>query len=146
MNSKIIYNKNNKPLLFDKSFNISISHSNKFTSILLSKVKRVGIDVEYMTNRISRISSKFINNNEVITLVPDKVLYHLYIHWCAKEALYKISDKKNLSFKQNLVIQPFQLGKEGSIRGTIKNKLNPEHFDLNYFTQDNYVVVWCCKE
>ncbi len=141
----IIYNNERKPFLSDNSFNISISHSKNFTSIILSKKKKVGVDLEYMSHRISSISHKFINENENITTNPDLLRYHLYIHWCAKEALYKICDKQEINFKENLIIESFEPTVYGIVKGYVKtNNLN-ESFDLNFFRLNNYIIAWCCK-
>ena len=144
-NSKIVYNEVRKPFLHDNSFNISISHSNQLTSILLSKHKQIGIDLEYMSHRIGRLAHKFINETEYIT--PDKTYQklHLYIHWCAKEALYKICDKNNINFKENLTIQKFELAEEGHITGILHNTGIFEEFRMKYQVRDNYVIVFCFK-
>lgn len=144
-NSKIIYNQDHKPFLFDNSFNISISHSKKLTSILLGKHKQVGIDLEYMSHRINNIAHKFINSEEYITPNKNFELLHLYIHWCAKEALYKICDKVNINFKENLTIQPFEIDHSGVIKGIHHNNDIHEEFKMNYQVRDNYVIVYCCK-
>jgi len=143
--SKIIYNAERKPFLQDDSHNISISHSNKLTSVLLGKNKRVGIDLEFMSHRISKIAHKFINEKEYIT--SDKTLekLHLYIHWCAKEALYKICDKKNINFRNNLTIKPFELEKLGKITGIHHDEGIFEEFTLKYSIHDNYAIVYCTK-
>lgn len=144
-NSKIIYNEEHKPYLLDNSFNISISHSNKLTSILLSKKKQVGIDLEFMSHRISRIAHKFINDGEYITSNKAFEQLHLYIHWCAKEALYKILDKKNINFKENLTIKPFEMDHAGMITG-IHHDLNIyNEFQMHYQLHENYVIVYCYK-
>jgi len=139
----IIYNKERKPFLSDKSYNISISHSKNFTSILLSKHKKVGIDLEYMSHRISKISYKFINNNEKITINPDLLKYHLYIHWCAKEALYKICDKQEINFKNNITLEPFEPTVCGKVKGFVNTNHINESFDLNFFRLNNYIIAWC---
>jgi Phosphopantetheinyl transferase len=144
-NSKIVYNAEHKPFLFDNSFNISISHSKKLTSILLGKHKQVGIDLEFMSHRINKIAHKFINNNEYITANKAFEQLHLYIHWCAKEALYKICDKVNINFKENLTIKPFEIDHTGSIKGIHHNVGIHEEFDLKYQIRDNYVIVFCYK-
>jgi 4'-phosphopantetheinyl transferase len=143
--SQIIYNEVRKPFLFDYSHNISISHSRNMTSILLSKSRHVGIDMEFMSHQITKIAHKFINEKEVISGDPDQRRIHLYIHWCAKEALYKICDKQDINFKQNLTILPFEVLKEGIIEGLVDNRYGHDHFYLNYFFVDGYVVVWCIK-
>ena len=143
--AKIIYNGNRKPYLNDGSHNISISHSKKLTSILLNKTKRVGIDLEYMSHRIRKIAHKFINDNESINKNDLTEKHHLYIHWCAKEALYKICDKKDINFKLNLFIKPFQLNKKGVIKGMVDSERINEEFNLNYFKYDNYIIVYTSK-
>ena len=143
--NKIIYNSSNKPFLSNNSFNISISHSNKFTSILLGKPKKVGIDLEFMSHRISTIAHKFINHNEYITQDPGLIKYHLYIHWCAKEALYKICDKQDINFKDTITISPFEPTECGIINGKVHTKYINQDFDVNFFRRDNYIVAWCSK-
>lgn len=143
--SKIIYNEDHKPFLSDNSYNISISHSYRLTSILLSRQKRVGIDLEYMSHRIKNISHKFINEQEVIYHSPDIEGLHLYIHWCAKEALYKICDKNNINFKTNLTILPFIPESMGDITGIHHDEGIHDEYPMKYLIQDNYVIVYCCK-
>jgi 4'-phosphopantetheinyl transferase len=145
MNSRIIYNEARKPFLLDNSYNISISHSNKLTSILIGRYMRVGIDMEYMSHRISRIANRFIHKEEVVSPDPDLVKYHLYIHWCAKEALYKICDKQYINFKQHLRIDPFIPSDQGEITGTVDNIKGVETYRLSYMRMGEYITVWCYK-
>jgi 4'-phosphopantetheinyl transferase len=142
----IYYNSNRKPFIKGNSYYISISHSRDLTSILLSHEKKVGIDLEYMSHRIASISNKFINQNDVITDDEEQKKYHLYIHWCAKEALYKICDKQDINFKENITIEPFQPLENGVIRGRVHNRKRDDLFNMNYFCLGNYVIVWCCKQ
>jgi 4'-phosphopantetheinyl transferase len=141
----IVYNKNNKPFLKDGSRFISISHSHKLTAILLSTNEKVGIDLEYMSSNISTLAFKFLNRREKITKENNNRRYHLYLHWCAKEALYKICDKEGINFRNNITIEPFQLNDSGEIKGQVHtNKIN-ESFDLYYSKYDNYAIVWTKK-
>ncbi len=144
--ARIVYDSTKKPFLKDGSYHISISHSYNYTSILLSKTMNVGIDLEYMSHRISKIAHKFMHPDEVISENPDLKRYHLYIHWCAKEALYKICDKNMLNFKKNLIIKPFELQDKGNIKGIVLTGKKHEEFDMLYYKDNNYVVVLCCKK
>jgi 4'-phosphopantetheinyl transferase len=143
--ARIVYNKNNKPFLKDGSMFISISHSHKLTAILLSTNEKVGIDLEYMRTNIAAIAFKFLNRKEKVTKELDDRRYHLYIHWCAKEALYKICDKEGISIKKNLTIEPFQVKESGEIKGKVHTDKINESFDLYYSKYDNYVIVWTKK-
>ena len=143
--ARIIYNNERKPFLENNSHRISISHSCQFTSIIMSHEKQVGIDLEYMSHRIEKIADRFIHKDEYITSVEDLVKYHLYIHWCAKEALYKLCDKKGIHFKKDIQLAPFEPADEGSLKGIVHRDQGTEHYDLHYFRNGNYVIVWSSK-
>lgn len=145
MSVLIVYNERKKPYLHQSEYRMSISHSRTLTSIMLSKTKKVGLDLEYMSHKIGKIRHRFINRDEYITRNPWKQKYHLYIHWCAKEALYKICDKQDISFIRNLTIDPFEPKNVGIITGWVDNRYWHDKFEMNYFTINNYVVVYCCK-
>jgi len=144
--ARIVYNKNNKPFLKDGSRFISISHSHKLTAILLSTNEKVGIDLEYMSTNIAAIAFKFLNSKEKVAKEAEVRRYHLYIHWCAKEALYKICDKEGISIRKNLTIEPFQVEDSGEIKGHVRTKKLNETFDLYYSKYDNYAIVWTKKK
>lgn len=143
--ARIVYNKNNKPFLKDGSRFISISHSHKLTSIICSTTERVGIDLEYMSSNIGALAFKFLNRKEKITKNPDEKKYHLYIHWCAKESLYKICDKEGIIFRNNITIEPFEVRESGEIKGKVHTDKINESFDLFYSRYDNYAIVWTKK-
>jgi 4'-phosphopantetheinyl transferase len=143
--ARIVYNKNNKPFLKDGSKFISISHSHNLTAILMSANEKVGIDLEYMSTNIGRIAFKFINRREKITKVQENRRYHLYLHWCAKEALYKICDKEGISIKKNITIKPFEVKESGEIKGKVQTDKINDSFDLFYTKYDNYAIVWTKK-
>jgi len=144
--SRIVYNKNNKPFLKSGSHFISISHSNKLTAIILSTREKIGIDLEYMSSNISAMAFKFINKKERITKERQNKKYHLYLHWCAKEALYKICDKEGINIKKNITIYPFEISDSGDIKGKVHSDRINEIFDLHYSRYDNYAIVWTKKD
>jgi 4'-phosphopantetheinyl transferase len=143
--ARIVYNKNNKPFLKDGSRFISISHSYKLTAILLSTNEKVGIDLEHMSTNIGRIAFKFINRREKITKEQENRRYHLYLHWCDKEALYKICDKEGISIRKNITIEPFEVKESGEIKGKVQTDKINDTFDLFYTKYDNYAIVWTKK-
>jgi phosphopantetheinyl transferase len=145
-NARIIYHKqSHKPFLEDGSYNISVSHSHKYTSIILGKNKLVGVDLEFMCHQIERVAHKFINELDVITSNPKTCREHLYIHWCAKEALYKICNKIDLNFQEDITIKPFEIASEGYITGIVHNNFRHEEYRLHYQIKDNYAWVYCTK-
>jgi len=145
-NARIVYNKNNKPFIKDGSHFISISHSNKLTAIILSTNERVGIDLEYMRVNINAFASRFLNKREKVTRRWADRTYHLYIHWCAKETIYKICDKEGINIVNDITIEPFDVKESGEIRGYVKNERIDDHFTLFYSKYDNYTIVWTKKK
>ncbi len=143
--ARIVYNKNNKPFIKDGSHFISITHSNKLTAILISKDEKVGIDLEYMRLNINAFASKFLNKKEKITRKWADRTYHLYIHWCAKEAIYKICDKEGINIVRDITIEPFTVKESGEIKGTVENERISDRFTLYYSRYDNYTIVWTKK-
>lgn len=143
--ARIVYNKNNKPFIKDGTYFISISHSYRLTAILISKDERVGIDVEYMRPNINSIAYKFLNKKEKITRNKEHRIYHLYVHWCAKEAMYKICDKEGINIINDITVEPFEIKDSGEIAGTVKNQRIDERFTLYYSRYDNYTIVWTKK-
>ncbi len=142
---KIFYNGKRKPFLNDRKYNISISHSHKLTSILLSKQCRVGVDLEYISNEIGPLANKFLNQKEKQEARLSGEDYHIYLYWCAKEAIFKICDKQDISLRKHIYIDPFEPGDEGKLTGRVCKNQNNEEFCLEYFRYGNYFIVWCCK-
>lgn len=89
---KITHDENGKPVIQD--YNISISHSKDYLAILLSKALRVGIDIEYWSERIQKIAKRFLHKDENYTTTED-----LLITWCAKEAVYKLFSEEHLGYQ-----------------------------------------------
>ncbi len=142
---RIHYNGKRKPFLDDGRYNISISHSNRLTAILLSEVHRVGIDIENMSGEITILSEKFLSDEEKAAVKEEMGKYHIYLYWCAKEALYKICDKQDINFRKDILIEPFVPRNHGNITGRVLNRSVNEKFRLEYFRYGNYSIVWCCK-
>ncbi len=98
-----------------------------------------------MSSNINAFAFKFLNRKEKVTKNDDTRKYHLYIHWCAKESLYKICDKEGINFRKNITIEPFEVKESGEINGSVKTKKINESFDLFYSRYDNYAIVWTKK-
>jgi phosphopantetheinyl transferase len=144
-NIYISYDEYGKPWLENSPYNISISHTNGIVGVMLTTKKQLGLDIERMSSKIGKIALKFLNSREFQMLSVENRIFHLYIHWCAKEALFKIYGKNSLSFTKNLTINPFDIQKNGQITGNIITNFTHEEYKLNYFTLDDYIIVWGFK-
>lgn len=88
----IFHNEDGKPML-NNGLNISISHTRGYIAIILSETKNVGIDIEYVSDRVEKIASRFMREDES----ADDIM-SLLVHWCAKETLYKLFSSEHLDF------------------------------------------------
>ena len=92
-----------KPHLKNLNVQISLSHSFPLVAAIIHLEKAVGIDIEKPRDKLRNIAHKFLSKEEQRICGDDLDL--LCIHWCAKEALYKLYGKKKLTFKENLLVR-----------------------------------------
>ena len=64
-----------------------------YAAVILSRTSEVAVDIEYISNRVSRIADKFMRPDEDAPSVIDQL-----INWCAKETLYKFCSSQNLQY------------------------------------------------
>ncbi|WP_338410488.1 4'-phosphopantetheinyl transferase superfamily protein [uncultured Flavobacterium sp.] len=120
---------------------ISISHSFKFSAIIISDEK-VGIDIELRRDKVQLIAKKFIDEefNFLDTFSPDYSSL-LTVIWGAKESIYKLYNQKGLFFIENIEVFPFSIeDKEGTARVTFKNEKSNYYFTFEEI--ESYTLVY----
>ena len=100
-NKNITYNKYGAPELEHGRF-ISISHSKNLIAIATS-YQKVGLDIEQISDKPLKLSSKFIAKNVHEDLSKEKAT----LIWCAKEAIYKWHQKGNIDFIKDIKLSNF---------------------------------------
>jgi 4'-phosphopantetheinyl transferase len=131
-----------KPYLENSKFQISISHSHGRVAILAAPAA-VGVDIQFLVEKIGRIAHKFMREEEAASLREETRLEHLHVYWGAKEALYKAYGRRELDFREHLFVEPFAFSPQGGqTRGRIvKNDFRME-LDIWYEMREGYVLVW----
>lgn len=94
----IEHEKSGKPLL--AGYNVSISHTRGLAAMMVSRGRRVGVDVEYVSPRVSRVASRFLRPDEQAPTVELQLL-----HWCAKEAVFKLFSERDLTYQQMQILR-----------------------------------------
>lgn len=137
---KIIqYTAEGKPYLSDNSYNISISHTKGYAAVILSKNDKVGIDIEYISDKVKRVRSRFISDHEYI---DDKnEIIHLLLHWSAKESMYKAIKMTGVDFKQDLHIEKFEPTCSGTFLGRETFTQTNNKFIIHYWVKEHYVIT-----
>jgi phosphopantetheinyl transferase len=130
-----------KPYLVNSDTHISLSHSYDYASVIISKNKKVGVDIELIKMKIKSIKHKFLSDVELAQKQIGDNTNGLYVCWCAKEAIYKWHGKKGLEFKQHIHIRPFKLKDEGSLQAIVELPEGTRELTVNYFkTTDGYML------
>lgn len=141
-----------KPFLATKEGNenlkLSISHDFPFCAAIIDKVNEVGIDIQSLTPKISRVFHRVMSQEEQ---EKAQTLKQQTLFWSSKEALYKYADIEGLFFKEdlNVKIENSNLKNNDEIQffGRIKNDLISDKWlplSHDYFTnqEKEFVIVW----
>ncbi|MGN6615837.1 MAG: 4'-phosphopantetheinyl transferase family protein [Ilyomonas sp.] len=136
-----------KPYLPNDQYHFSISHCSNYAAVIISKNKRVGIDIEVPTERVLKITKRFLSEVEranFLTGSRDKITdYQLQtILWSAKEAIFKWWSYGSVDFSENIFIENFKPGKKGTITALFKHQLKNAELGLHYHCFDDIYLVW----
>jgi 4'-phosphopantetheinyl transferase len=136
---------NGKPILMNHPHHISLSHSYEYAAVIVSKTKKVGIDIEIIKEKIERVKNKFLSQQELNFINSEHQIEQLYVCWCAKEALYKLNGKKETSFKDHIHLEKFKYQENGNLFGKIEKENIAHHFTVQYRKIDNYMLGFVCE-
>lgn len=136
---QISYSANGKPYLSDGSFVISISHTKGYAAVILSKQGRTGIDIEYISEKVKRVQSKFISDKEYIDKSNETI--HLLLHWCAKETMYKALGYTGVDLMHHLFVEKFIPKNSGIFKGYEKYTRSLIYFNIDYYVENDYVLT-----
>jgi phosphopantetheinyl transferase len=109
-----------KPFLEDEAFHFSISHCGFYAAAIVSRTKRVGVDIELFTDKVERIKHKFLTGEEMQLLSENTV-----------EAELEIS----------------QVAHSGNVAAPVRtiSKEIDDHFSPE-ISIHKLVAAWSCKE
>lgn len=131
------HNDSGKPLV--DGYEISISHSvssdNIFVAVMLSKDKTVGVDIEYKSDRIMKVVSRFLRKDEDADTVESAL-----VHWCAKEAVFKLFSDDELTYQEMRVNKSLTL---------VENLKRHVTVDIHAIMDEKYTLVYTfskCKQ
>jgi phosphopantetheinyl transferase len=110
---------------------ISISHTKKYVSVIVSE-KKASIDIEKIQSKILKISPKFMNDMELIKFSSE---INATICWCAKECMFKLFQKGKIDFKKDLKVKSIE-------KDLVTCSLFNQNLQLNYKIFDNHVLVY----
>ena len=130
-----------KPYLENSAYDISISHSRDYVAVMAGP-KSVGVDIQKMVTKITRLAPKFLRDVEMENL-SDKAFEEMHVYWGAKECLYKAYGRRQLDFRQHIAVEPFEFSAAGGeLIGRVKKEDFDQRYDLKYRLVKDFVLVY----
>lgn len=133
----VFYDPDGRPFLKDGR-HISISHSQAFAALYIGS-EACGIDIEKISTKLQKAKSHFIQK-EVVP--PGLEPLALTVIWTVKEAIFKISDSRPLSFLTDLHVYPFDpASRSGTARSVFPGW--EKEFCFQFEQVEDYILTIC---
>lgn len=137
------HDENGKPSLFNSNHHISISHTNKFVAVIISKTKKAGIDIEMIHPRIHKTRRRFVSESEEKWLKDsDFVDQQLFLIWGAKEAMLKTVGDRRIDFLKNMWVNSFDFSKHGVFESRMEYLEINKTYKVNYQQIEDHLLVY----
>jgi phosphopantetheinyl transferase len=104
---------------------VSLTHTKGIAAAIFHKDMPVGIDLDFVREKVVRLGPKFLNESEIQFLNNDPALYT--IAWSAKESIFKCQGKRGISLKRNILLEPFNI-QDKVIVGKVHQSEFSDHF------------------
>jgi len=132
-----------KPFLPDEQFHFSISHCGDYAAAIVSNDRRVGIDIEIPTEKISKIMYKFLSakEHELFHLIqPDKDrIPFATLLWSAKESVFKWYGNGGVDFRREIQLK---IQHEGNETFNCFFSKNSSELNIHYRQFEHLVLAW----
>jgi len=139
----IVYKDSGAPYLQDSDLHISISHTKCFAAVIISPDQSVGIDIEYRSERIHRIKSRFLCKEEFELLGSNPATDDLLVFWSAKETVFKMIGQTTADTQNDIHIIDFKASSCDRGILIVQESLTSQSmtFQVNYFITPDFVLT-----
>ncbi len=125
-----------KPFFLNQpDLHCSLSHSHGVVGALIAD-QNCGCDVQVLVEKMPRLAPKFLSGTEakfVSNHRPEVQFDLFHVFWTAKESMYKAYGLKELDFRGNMELAPFEWdGEAGQAVGLLKKDGFQRVFQLNF--------------
>ncbi len=135
-----------KPFLPDEKYHFSISHCGNYAAAIVSSKQRVGVDIEQPTEKILRISQKFLTLEEKMFLDEQmstaQLLQLATLLWSAKESMFKWFGDGGVDFREHMTIQNIEGNDEEGKLICSFQKFDPLSLTVHYRFMNELVMSW----
>jgi 4'-phosphopantetheinyl transferase len=139
----LYYTPDGKPNLKDGK-HISISHSYDYSAIIISN-EITGIDLELCKEKVLKIAPRFMDTSHLEELSEEDKIRKATVIWGVKESVFKIKNKKGISFPDHIFESPFGL-EDGKCKATLRFNDEIESYKVYFESIQEYVLVYAFKK
>ena len=143
---RIVYLPSGKPCLEDGSACISFSHTSGYVAVAIHPSAEVGVDIEQYGIRVQRLASRFVRDDEQVSVASGDEIYALLLHWSAKETMFKLMEEEAVDFLEHMRIFPFTLQESGQMEAQEFRSPKEQKFLIHYDTHPDYVLTFACLD
>lgn len=116
---------------------LGISHTKGWAALIMSETRTVAIDIEYQSDRVARVSDRFLRPDEKRGTVSCQL-----ISWSAKETVYKLLSKENLQFSE-MRLKTFEELNKGVVE--VEDLKEPKSVMVNFELNKDYVLTYAVE-
>ncbi|GAB3221964.1 4'-phosphopantetheinyl transferase superfamily protein [Algoriphagus aestuariicola] len=119
---------------------VSLTHTPGFAGAIFHREQPVGIDMDLVREKILKIGFRFLDSSELDFLEKDPA--HYTMAWSAKESIFKCQGRKGVSFRDNILLDPFDVNTtriKGRIRGT---EFADHHYTVEVRQLENVILTY----
>lgn len=131
---------NGKSHPMDGYGHVSLTHTRGIAAAIFHKDMAVGIDLDYIREKVVRLGPKFLDVSEMDFLNNDPELHTTA--WSAKESIFKCQGKRGVSLKDNIILEPFSVNDKvikGRIYGT---EFSDHHYTVKVEKEKDIVMTY----
>lgn len=119
---------------------VSLTHTLGYAGAIFHREQPVGIDLDLIREKILSIGFRFLDKMELDFLQKEPA--HYTMAWSAKESIFKCQGKRGVSFRENILLEPFEPNAriiKGRIRGT---DFADHHYTVEVRRLENVILTY----
>ena len=142
--ARIGHEPSGKPFLTGGEYHVSISHTKGYVAVGLHESAQPGIDIEAYGERVRKVESRFVREDEMperARMESREELYQLLLHWSAKETVFKCMKNADADLRK-ICLSHFIPQKEGTFQVREYATEGQSLFSVGYRICEDFVLTW----
>lgn len=137
---EVCYHPSGRPYFEGSPYALSVSHTNGYAAVLLSREDRPGVDIEACSFRVMRLKDRIVGPEETAD-----TMYEILLHWSAKETAFKLLDEEGIDFTHHFRVEGLSCSSEteGQFRLSYHLKDGKQGvFTVSFLTTQDFVLTY----